>query len=276
MSQADTILFLLRAAIVVYLNSTIAYGASLWFRRVAIARAATWILFVAFVIHGVLIFTVWSLTGGAPIITVFDTLSFLAWIVAGAYLFFQLRTKTRVLGAFVSPLCLFLILMASRGVGDVVLIPDSLRGGLVSCHVVLSVMGEALFVVASLAALMYLLQDNLLKRRKSNPFIRYLPPLRDLDRINAACLLWGFPLMTLGLIVGALWAKVTWGNPWPLDAKFVWTLTAWLLYGALLHQRLAIGWQGRRVALYSVGTFLFLSAAFVVEKAFFSTIHRFF
>ncbi|MCX7634827.1 MAG: cytochrome c biogenesis protein, partial [Syntrophales bacterium] len=252
------------------------YGASLWFRRVVMAKAAAWLLLAAFVLPGTFMLVVWFLTGRTPVVTAFDTLSFLAWIVAGAYLFFQLRTKTRVLGAFVSPLCLFLILAASPGIGQFVPLPASLQGGMVSLHIILTITGEALFVVASLAGLMYLLQDNLLKRRKSNPFIRYLPPLHDLDRINANCLLLGFPFMTLGLIIGSLWATVTWGNPWPLDAKFVWSLTAWFIYAALLHQRLAIGWQGRKVAFYSVAAFLFLVVTFIAEKTFFSTMHTFF
>ena len=57
--------------------------------------------------------------------------------------------------------------------------------------------------------------------------------------------------------------------------KQIWTLAAWLLYALLLHQRLALGWKGRRVALFSLLTFLVLLAGFILEKAFFNTLHNF-
>ena len=145
-----------------------------------------------------------------------------------------------------------------------------------SIHAILSVIGEALFAVASLAGCMYLIQDSRIKRKKTGPLIKYLPPLRDLDRVNQASLLWGFLMLTLGIVVGALWARVAWGSLWQWDPKLLWTSAAWMVYAFLLHQRLALGWKGHKAALYSVAAFVLLLLAFIIEKAFFTTIHRFF
>ena len=112
-------------------------------------------------------------------------------------------------------------------------------------------LGEALFAVASCAGLMYLIQDDMIKKKKTGSLIRLFPSLRDLDRINHLCLVWGFPLLTLGVLAGSLWARIVWGSHWQWDSKQVWTLLAWGSYGFLLHQRLAIGWQGRRAARWS-------------------------
>ena len=106
--------------------------------------------------------------------------------------------------------------------------------------------------------------------------IKYLPPLRDLDRVSHVSLLWGFPMLTLGLVAGALWGRVAWGSLWQWDPKLLWSLAAWIVYAFLLHQRLAMGWQGYKAAFYSVAAFVLLLTGFIIEKAFFTTIHRFF
>jgi len=122
---------------------------------------------------------------------------------------------------------------------------------------------------------MYLVQNRLIKEKSIGSFSRLLPSLGELDHINHVCLLWGFPLLTLGVVVGSIWARTVWGSHWQWDPKQVWTLAAWVLYALLLHQRLALGWKGRRVALSSLLAFLALLAGFILEKAFFAAAHKF-
>jgi cytochrome c-type biogenesis protein CcsB len=59
----------------------------------------------------------------------------------------------------------------------------------------------------------------------------------------------GFPLLTIGIIAGAVWANEAWGSYWSWDPKETWSLITWLVFAAYLHSRLTIGWQGRRPAL---------------------------
>jgi ABC-type transport system involved in cytochrome c biogenesis permease subunit len=106
-------------------------------------------------------------------------------------------------------------------------------------------------------------------------FRKILPSLTDLDRINQVSLLWGFPLLTLGIMAGSIWARTVWGSLWQWDPKQVWTLTAWIFYALILHQRIAIGWKGRRAALFSLLAFGILVASFVVVNLFFVTAHTF-
>ncbi len=272
----DMAIILCRISLAAYLVSTLVYIGSLLIRRVYLARIATWIFSAAFAAHTLTFFATWLKTGHSPVLTIYDGLSFFAWVMAGTYLIFQLKTKTRVLGAFVAPASFVFLTMASTGLGDPVTIPAILKNGLVPLHAIPAVIGEALFAVASLAGLMYLIQDNLIKHKKTSRFIKYLPSLRDLDRVNHACLLWGFPLLTLGILAGAIWARVAWGSLWQWDPKLMWTSAAWVVYALLLHQRLAIGWRGHKAALFSFMAFALLLFAFVIEKAFFTTIHSFF
>ena len=263
-------LLFFKLALAAYLISTLGYIASLLVRRVLIAKGSTWILFSAFALHTAFYLAQLILTHTLSIKNFHETLSFFAWILCGIYLILQLKTKTRVLGAFISPVAFLLMVGASVGVEGPVTIPDTLKGGLVTLHVTLSIAGEALFALASCAGAMYLIQNRLIKEKSIGSFSRLLPSLKELDNINHICLLWGFPLLTLGVVAGSIWARTVWGSHWQWDPKQIWTLAAWLLYALLLHQRLALGWKGRRVALFSVLAFLVLLAGFFLEKAFFN------
>ena len=104
---------------------------------------------------------------------------------------------------------------------------------------------------------------------------RLLPSLSDLDRINHICLLWGFPILSLGIIAGAVFAQLNWRTGWLTDPKVIWTFAGWIIYGFLLHQRLAIGWKGYRMALISGVAFILLLLSYGSVRICFSTLHNF-
>ncbi len=268
-------LLFFKLAIAAYLISTLGYIASLLVKRVLIAKVSTWILFTAFTLHTAFYLTQLILTQALSVKNFPEALSFFAWILCGIYLILQLKTKTRVLGSFISPVAFLLMIGASARIEGPDFMPEALKGGLVTLHVTLSIAGEALFALASCAGAMYLIQNRLIKRKSISGFSRLLPSLKELDNINHICLLWGFPLLTLGVLIGSIWARTVWGSHWQWDPKQIWTLAAWLLYAVLLHQRLALGWKGRRVALFSLLAFVILLVGFFLEKLFFSTLHNF-
>ncbi len=75
-----------------------------------------------------------------------------------------------------------------------------------------------------------------------------------LDNISYRTIGLGFPLLTVGIIAGAVWANEAWGSYWSWDPKETWALIVWLVFAAYLHARITRGWQGRRPAiLASVG-----------------------
>ena len=268
----DILLF--KAALVAYFLSTVGYVISLLAKRVFVAKVSMWVLLSAFILQTLSISLMCLKTGHGPISGLYDALAFIAWAMTGAYLAFQLKTKTRILGAFVSPSAFLLMIVASVRLVDRVPFPAGLQSSLVPLHIGLAVTGEAFFALASCAGAMYLLQDSFIKNKKGRSFSRLLPSLRDLDRINHLCLLGGFPLLTLGMVVGSVWARTAWGSSWQWDPKQVLTLMAWLLYALLLYQRLAIGWKGHKAAWFSILAFVFLLIC-VVANWFSTTLHRF-
>jgi cytochrome c-type biogenesis protein CcsB len=69
-----------------------------------------------------------------------------------------------------------------------------------------------------------------------------------LDNLSYRVIGLGFPLLTIGIISGAVWANEAWGAPWSWDPKETWALITWLVFAAYLHARITRGWQGRRPA----------------------------
>ncbi len=267
-------ILLFKAALVAYFLSTVGYAISLLIKRVMVAKASMWIFLFSFIVLTFYFGVRFLELGQSPIHGIHEAHALIAWSMTGIYLAFQFKTKTRILGAFVSPVTFLLMVIASIHLGDDVALPAILRGSLVPVHVVLSVTGEAFFALASCAGAMYLIQDGLIKKKKGRSFSRLLPPLRDLDRINHICLLWGFPLLTLGILAGSIWARTAWGSHWQWDPKQVWTVSVWFIYALLLHQRLAIGWKGHKTAWFSILAFIFLLVCVVIVR-FSTTLHKF-
>ncbi|MDX2240908.1 MAG: c-type cytochrome biogenesis protein CcsB [Leptolyngbyaceae cyanobacterium bins.302] len=78
-----------------------------------------------------------------------------------------------------------------------------------------------------------------------------------LDNISYRVIGLGFPLLTIGIIAGAVWANEAWGSYWSWDPKETWALITWLVFAAYLHARITKGWQGRRPAiLAAIGFFV--------------------
>jgi cytochrome c-type biogenesis protein CcsB len=91
--------------------------------------------------------------------------------------------------------------------------------------------------------------------------VRLLTPQRltladTLDNISYRIIGLGFPLLTIGIIAGAVWANEAWGSYWSWDPKETWALITWLVFAAYLHARITRGWQGRRPAILAASGFL--------------------
>lgn len=268
-------IFLFQPALGLCALATAGYLLSLLIKKVMLAKVSTWILAGAFVFLTVNLLLRIIQPSGLTISGYRDFFSFYAWAVGGVYLLFQLKTKTRILGAFISPIILlFMLAAAGQGAGKF-LVPQNMHSWLITAHLILVIAGEALFVLASGAGAMFFIQNRLLKHRKVSRMSSLLPPLNDLDRINHFCLLTGFPVLTLGLLAGVVYAGFAWPSGWVTDPKIVSSFAVWVAYGFLLHQRMAIGWKGIRMAVMSCVVFILFLFSYLGVRFFFSTLHAF-
>ncbi|MGF1536116.1 MAG: c-type cytochrome biogenesis protein CcsB [Elainellaceae cyanobacterium] len=95
---------------------------------------------------------------------------------------------------------------------------------------------------------------------ESSPAAAPLSPQRltladTLDNVSYRMIGLGFPLLTIGIVSGAVWANEAWGSYWSWDPKETWALITWLVFAAYLHARITRNWQGRRPAILAVSGF---------------------
>ena len=78
--------------------------------------------------------------------------------------------------------------------------------------------------------------------------------MESIDNLSYRTISFGFPLLTMGIIAGAVWANEAWGSYWSWDPKETWALITWLVFASYLHARITKSWQGEKPALVaSVG-----------------------
>jgi cytochrome c-type biogenesis protein CcsB len=235
-----------------YLIGTIGYLIYL-VRNLSQVHWVSWsILALGAVSHGVSIVLQSLATGHLAVTNSQEGLSFFTWILVATYLLIQLRLNLRILGSFVSPLAALFMITSSVIPVQVVPRGGVLQSSWVIFHVSVLFLANALFALAFSAGVMYLLQERQIKRKHFGYLYRRLPSLDRLDDINYFCLVIGFPLMTLGLLAGFAYASTVWRSPWNWDPKEIFALITWLIYAVLLHERLAVGWRGRRAAWLAI------------------------
>lgn len=212
--------------------------------------------------------------GFLPVANIGGALGFYSWLLIAGLLFLWWRYPVKILGALATPvaglmLCGALILPAPET------LPAILRGFWLTSHIATAMLGQATLALAFLGGILYLVQERQLKTKKFGFLYQRLPSLENLDALNYYCINLGFILLTLGMITGSLYAQQTLGSFWRWDPKETLTLTAWLLYAVLLHERLVRGWRGRRAAWLAIVGFLVLWVTFIGAEFWHHSYHRF-
>jgi len=237
-----------------YILSTAGYIAYLFFQKERLQKIGYVLLFAGFLIHSISIGYGYLQSGHLPVQNLHQTLSLAGWAIAGMFLFFKYRFNLKVLGIYAAPLVAIVMIISMRlpAEGTVVQAKTLFSNIWLVSHVVIIFIGEASFALACGAGLLYILQERAIKTKHHGFFFKRLPALELLDNTGYACIVVGFSLLTLGLITGFVYAKSIWGSFWSWDPKEVWSGIAWLIYAALLHGRLALGWRGRKAAIMSI------------------------
>lgn len=96
-----------------------------------------------------------------------------------------------------------------------------------------------------------------------NPIRGFLPDTAVLDDLTYKMITIGFPLLTVMLITGSIWANRAWGSYWSWDPKEDWALITWLVYATYLHVRITRGWSGRKSAYFSIVGFAVVMFTFL-------------
>jgi cytochrome c-type biogenesis protein CcsB len=253
--------FLLSVVTFVYLLAALGYGAGWLFRFNACSKAATWVSWFGVGLHGAGMVLRWVESyrigfGHAPLSNFYESLVFGAWSVVLIYMFMETRYRSKELGVF--PLGVAFLTMAYAAFSPNVesriqpLIP-ALKSNWLIAHVITCFLGYAGFAVACGLGILYLFKGT--KRQPDNPgpgIWGRIPSIQTLDELIYQNIVFGFLLLTLGIITGSVWANSAWGIYWSWDPKETWSLITWLVYALMLHARLVRGWHGPRIAWLSI------------------------
>ncbi len=258
---------LLIAVAAAYLAASLLYVRALVTQREPVALWARRTLMLGFVLH-TLSFVAFHLGEVHEGTHVRESVSFMAYAIIGLWLIFQHQWRAKVLGAFLSPLAFVLIFYTALPIERSE--PVSALGTFWShFHVVLSIIGFGFLALAFAAGGTYLVQDRKLKSRRMQEIERVvfrLPSLEALERMNGFGLIYGFPILTLGMITGALW-EVRLGDPWHWDLKITLSIGAWIFYFVILLFRFLAHQRGRKAALLSVLGFIMLATSYLGGRA---------
>jgi cytochrome c-type biogenesis protein CcsB len=134
---------------------------------------------------------------------------------------------------------------------DVISLPAALQSGWFVPHVVVYFLGYAALFVATALAVLYLIKPTASVTFTNLRGERVVP----YQQLMHTVVKFGFALISVGLVIGALWAKSAWGDYWVWDPKENWSLITWLIYIVYLHLRTSPGWKPRSSAWILIGGF---------------------
>jgi ABC-type transport system involved in cytochrome c biogenesis permease subunit len=234
-------------------------------KRRAAERTTLYAVAFGFAAHTGSIIVDWARDGHYPLFSTAEALSFLAWTLVVAFGLVTLRYPLRALGAFLLPAVSLVVLASQLVSADPAKDPSSVTGGsgswLFPVHVTLLLFGYASFFVAFSASVMYLWQERELRLKKFGAVFHRLPSLSTVDDVATAAASFGFTLLTLGIVTGAVWSRARSVRMFHNDPTEFFALLTWVVYLALLHFR--VQWRGRKAAWLGVGGFTLVLCTFV-------------
>jgi len=253
---------LTHAVAFIYILSAIGYVAYLVRQDAFWNQTGFYLLSAGCLIHTAVIGYGTILAGHLPVHNLRETLSMVAWAVAALFILFQIRYHLKILGVFASPLSAMVMILSVQLPAHVAETPAAFNSLWLYFHIVTVFLGDAAFALAFGVGIFYLVQEQAIKTKTHGFFYRRLPSLEFIDSTGYACIVVGFTLLTIGLITGFAYAKTVWGRFWSGDPKEIWSGIAWLLYAALLHGRISLGWRGRKAAIMAIIGFAVLMFTF--------------
>ncbi len=259
------------ATIAFYLG-VIAYSAAstLFFldlaRQAALGARTAWgprVLVVAAVLHATHVVTASLVLNRCPVESLHFGLSFSALVAVTAFLGLRRFANLDAVGVIVAPVALT-FLVGAQFVGVAVAADPLISRPLLVLHVTANVLGVGLFVVSGAAGLLFLFQERRLQSKRAAGLGTRLPSLDALDRATHRLLLSGFPLLTFGVVTGAIFSQHLETSSGAALARTLLGFATWIVLATVLVLRRVAGVRGRRAAYGTVAGVLCVLLVVVV------------
>jgi ABC-type transport system involved in cytochrome c biogenesis permease subunit len=269
--------------LILYAAAGIVYAIHFARREPAIGRAATTLLLFAALSHTFVIGMQTMEVRHVPFANVSRLVSSFVWLLALSYLHLELTTDERAMGVFILPILvgLQMIPVLNPGVEKADPLLDSPWFWV---HIASLLFAYASFALAAMLGLTYMLQFKEIKKKQLGYFYTRLPSLHVLDAMNSRAVVVGWLFLTIGVVVGVVWAAqaraLSPGNvnlqEMSLDdPKIFIAVLSWAVYSFQMVARRTLGWAGRRSAWLSALGFVIILLNFLPVSYFVTTSHTF-
>lgn len=197
--------------------------------------------------------------GHAPFANLYESIIFFTWAIACVFCSTEIFRPIKHLGIITAPLTLIgsaiAIVLPLNYRAAQPLMP-ALQSRWLEFHVITAFLSYAAFALAFGAGILFLLQERWFRLGKTTGFYSRFQDLEMLDAYTYWLISFGFIMLALGIITGAVWANTAWGSYWSWDPKETWSIITWLIYAFYLHARLIVGWRGRKAAWFAIIGFI--------------------
>jgi len=190
--------------------------------------------------------------GHAPFSDLYESMVFFAWCIVLVYLIFEWRTRKPIFGAFVFPFAALIGAYTAFLSNEIEPLIPALKSNWLMIHVSVCFLAYGAFALSCGMSVMYLIKIRQEGNGRGGGIASMLPDSYLLDEYSYKAIAVGFPLLTLGILTGAVWAHYAWGSYWSWDPKETWSLIVWLIYAGFLHARVVRGWQGKRSSIIAI------------------------
>jgi ABC-type uncharacterized transport system permease subunit len=248
---------LLRLIIVtLYLLSTLFFLCGVVCTRPGARRAAEWLAVAGFALH-TLVLTHFLVTSSFVLLPRGFYIRVFSWGTILVFFLLWWRLKAEFLALIASPVALLVYMSSLAMPGRATPVPPSLSSLFLGLHIGALFLGFGLLAMAFAAGVLFIHQNRKIKSKSGLTRLgKEMPSLNVFDRINHLAVVAGFPLFTLGLAFGFFRAAFSW------QRLIFWiSLCIWFLFAFLFHQRLVMGWRGRKPAILAIVIFLLVVAA---------------
>jgi len=229
-----------------YLFAAMTFGVATFFESARGLRIMRIFLVVGFITHTAAVLARLYITGHMPVSNMYESVTFVSWAAMMIALVIEFRRGGGVIGFGAATLG-FLALIATSflPLQEVRIHPlrAVLRSYWLNIHVTVMLLSYGAFALAAFFAGCHLVKSF----AKRDPLFGKTPlmPAAELEEFAYRLVQVGWPLLTLGIALGAVWAETAWGRYWGWDPKETWAFITWVVYTIYLHTRMVIGWRDR-------------------------------
>ncbi len=270
----------LRVAAILYLAGSVAIFPAVLYDSVPWRKSCVHLGGLAFFFHFVSLVEMLVMAHRWMPVEVREIESLLGFAVAGLFFLVWWLYDAISLGIFAFPATFFLVFIPALGPGHLRFANRGVYDTWLFAHIIALLLAYAALCFSLVSSMLYLVQERRIKSKikasaggKRGP-LDWLPPLDTLERLALATLEFGFPCMTIGLILGSVLVQQTsLGAAYFLDPNILASFAMWIIYVVLLLMRLSAGLRGRKAAYVSGASLVVMMAVWAVN--FISQVHRF-